>query len=345
VSRLRWLLPRLLLAVGSLVVFLGGVELAAVAWDWAAYGVRRVDGQPEGLYINAPGEAPRLRPGARLSGLRYAVSVNQHGFRGAELSPGGPADTLRIWCVGGSTTFDIYAPTDAEAWPAVAEARLRQRLPERSIDVINAGVPGEILEGSTAALQAQGRALGVDYVVVHHGPNDLRQLFIRPMLSDRPPRPWERTAAHNVLIHWLQGQGMVRVPLVEHRLDGASLQELRRRLQRLLEVVARVGARPIFATHAARISADSSGAALQREVGELAFQWSMEPESVRAVLDGYNALVRRLAEEWRAPVADFRGVVPADRRYWGDATHFSAEGSALAGAELARVVEAELGRR
>lgn len=344
-SRLRWLVPRLMLALGSLVVFLGGAELAVLAWEWSAYGVRKVDGQPEGLYANRNGEAPRLQPGARLSGLRYAVSVNRHGFRGAELSDGGPAETLRIWCVGGSTTFDIYAPSDAEAWPAVAEAQLRQRFPERAIDVINAGVPGEILEGSVAALQAQGRALGVDYVVVHHGPNDLRQLYSSPEVHAGGPGLWERTNIHNALVHWFQGQGLVRVSLGQGRFEGQPARELRRRLQRLLDEVARIGARPIFATHAARISTDSSGAALRREVGELAFQWTMDPESVREVLDGYNALVRQLARQWRAPLADFRGVVPADRRYWGDATHFSAEGSALAGAELARVVEAELAGR
>lgn len=343
-ARLRWLLPRLGLALGSVVLFLGLAELAVHAWDWAAYGVRKVDGQPAGLYANGPGEAPRLRPGARLQGLRHQVAVNDAGFRGAPLSEAGP-EALRIWCVGGSTTFDIYAPTDAAAWPAVAERILREAHPARTIDVINAGVPGEILAGSRAALQARGRALGVDLVVVHHGPNDLRQQYLTPMHGAPPPAWWEGSALDNALRMWLQGQGLVRVALPRRRFEGAPAQAIRRELEALLRVVAQVGARPVFATHAARISPDSSGAALRREVGELAMQWGMDAESVRAVLAGYNGLVRELAQRWQAPVADLRAVVPADRRHWGDATHFSASGSALAGAEVARAVEEALAQQ
>jgi hypothetical protein len=42
-------------------------------------------------------------------------------MRGPEIMVPKPDNGLRVWCVGGSTTFDIYAPDNASTWPAVTQ--------------------------------------------------------------------------------------------------------------------------------------------------------------------------------------------------------------------------------
>jgi hypothetical protein len=160
----------------SVVLTLALIEGGARLWSFAQYGVRQIDGQPQGLYVSSPGEAPRLQPGIHLKGLLYELSINAMGTRGPELLPQKPSNGLRVWCVGGSTTFDIYAPDDAHTWPAIAQGHLQEAFPDKVVEVINAGVPGEILEGSAAALNRYGRRVGVDVVVLYHGANDLRAI-------------------------------------------------------------------------------------------------------------------------------------------------------------------------
>ena len=339
---MRWWLPRIALAISSVFIFLVGSELLVRGWHWVAHGTQRVNGQPAGLYANLRGEAPRLKPGAELNGLMYSVRVNSDGFRGEELLQPKPRGGLRVWCVGGSTTFDIYAPDDAAAWPAQAEAALRRADPSRSIEVINAGVPGEILMGSTESLLQRGRPLGVDLVVVHHGPNDIRQLVDLPIIDHRPP-PWFSAFELDIALRsWMQGRGLTAQRFAAQPFTRAHADELRQRLNRLLRAIARVGARPVFATHAARFGATTTGQALRAEVGELSAQWSMPPEDVRETLNGYNAVVTQLANDWNVPLADLRAVVPSEPRFWADASHFAAPGSALAGEEVARAIQQAL---
>ena len=49
--------------------------------------------------------------------------------------------------VGGSTTFDVFAPSDSQAWPALL-GRNGDRRPDRVVEVINAGIPGEMIAGN-----------------------------------------------------------------------------------------------------------------------------------------------------------------------------------------------------
>lgn len=84
------------------------------------------------------------RPGVELklsSGDRQlAITINRHGFRTHEFATEKPAATIRIACVGGSTTFQ--GTTNEETYPALLEAKLRKKYPGVTIEVLNLGVSG-----------------------------------------------------------------------------------------------------------------------------------------------------------------------------------------------------------
>lgn len=319
------------------------VGLDALAWvgEVAAYGTWWSAGQPAGLYDNRPGERPRLRPGARLRGLRYAVSINTLGFRGPELAEPRPPDALRVWCMGGSTTFDIYAPDDASTWPAVLGERLAAARPDRRVEVLNAGIPGEVLDGSIADVERLGSRVRPDYVVIHHGPNDLRQelgtrgLPTRPSAVRPPDFALVRVIARSAL-SW----GPERPP---RELLPGDLAPVEGRLRRAMGEIRRIGAVPVLATHALAAAPDADSPDELAGIADAARLLDMDAASALRAFELYNTLVRTLAAKERVPLADVRAAVPADPALWGDGTHFRAGGSRLAGEAVAEViVEAEV---
>jgi len=122
------------------------------------------------------------------------------------------------------------------------------------------------------------------------------------------------------------------------------LRQLEQRLQRMEREVSGLGAVPIYATHAHRIADDATGAALNRQSGELGILLGMSPTSSRDWFAMYNGLVQRRAQQTRQPLADVRAAVGSDPALWGDATHFSAEGSAIAGKVVADAIIKKLRR-
>ena len=122
---MKGLIRKLLMSAVVTVAALVLINVLMFLGECVAYGTWWSNGQPIGLYSNVSGERPQLKPGAKLNGLLYSISINSMGFRGPELAEVKPDNGLRIWCVGGSTTFDIYAPDDERAWPALLQQRLQ----------------------------------------------------------------------------------------------------------------------------------------------------------------------------------------------------------------------------
>lgn len=333
---------KLLLSAVSLVATVGLLEGGAHAWDYAEYGTWRIDGQPQGLYVRDGDPTPRLQPGARLEGLRYSVHVNQYGLRGPELQAEKPRGGVRIWCVGGSTTFDIYASDDAHTWPAVVERELRTALPGRSIEVLNGGVPGDILEGSATKLARLGHALAVDMVVIYHGANDLRAVTGGHLAVARGPGPSLRSL--DALRTWAMGRGLLTGSLPHRAPTPHDRMHLAGRLGHLERHIRQLGATPIYATHALRPAPDATGSTLRLQAGELPSQLQMSAESVRDWYDLWNGLIRERAHAEKATLVDVRGAVGPDAHLWGDATHFTDAGSELAGRAVAAAIAERLRR-
>lgn len=96
----------------SLLVVLGIAELILQQFS------------PDRFYVWPPGLQRTFRPSPGIMPGVHGesrLSINAHGLRGSEWPP---TDGLRILAVGGSTTECLYLD-DAETWPALLEAKLR----------------------------------------------------------------------------------------------------------------------------------------------------------------------------------------------------------------------------
>jgi lysophospholipase L1-like esterase len=105
--------------------------------------------------------------GARLG----VLCVNSLGFRGRErrLKDEREPGRLRVYCLGSSTTFGWGATTDDATYPAQLELCLKPRFPNQSVEVINAGIPGNGSHDELGILKADLDKLRPDLVVIASG--------------------------------------------------------------------------------------------------------------------------------------------------------------------------------
>lgn len=133
---------KLVFAAAVWLLVAGALEGGIRVREWIVYGTFRRAGQA--LYRKTEGGGVELKPNTDITGTDMQVHVNALQFRGHEVVVPKPAGTVRVVCVGGSTTFDILARTDEATWPAQLERRLRAKHPR--VEVVNAGVAGYTID-------------------------------------------------------------------------------------------------------------------------------------------------------------------------------------------------------
>ena len=118
------------------------------------------------------------------------VHTNAQGFRGVRPTPvAAEPSTVRLFAVGGSTTFDSFVSHDSAAWPAVLERELQRLAPGTRLEIVNAGVPGFTVTQDLIRLQTELLAFQPDAILFLQGHNDLFGLLAPiPAMptSDRP---------------------------------------------------------------------------------------------------------------------------------------------------------------
>ncbi len=130
-------------------------------------------------FVPGPGSSRVIAPdlvndgdGLRgVRGLRKGRQFLYPGFRPASLPAPKPEGALRIFALGGSSTYGLYVGAEA-AFPARLEQRLRAALPGRSVQVVNLGCAGWASDRVANLLDAV-LALEPDLVVVYAGHNEM----------------------------------------------------------------------------------------------------------------------------------------------------------------------------
>ncbi len=327
-----------------------------------AYGATWAGDRPKGLYIHKNGERPRLAPNAILPGLLYDIRINSLGFRGRELDVQNKKskDTIRIWAIGGSTTFDIFARNNDEAWPSLLEQYLQEAHPELIIDVINAGVPGEVYWGSKTDFEEHSSSIQPDYVILYHAPNDLRQVSSTPMHNHGahntqqigPANPGfhrlfsnQEWALMRVLRRTIQPLQPLQPHWSERKITQHMINDLEGRVSQMIQTALHRGAQPILATHALRAQTGDTGEIARTRVAESAQLLQLMPEQVIDGFDAYNSMMKALANKRNLPIADIRTAINADSENWGDATHFQLQGSERTAKEFTSVISPLISNR
>ncbi|MEC4888809.1 MAG: GDSL-type esterase/lipase family protein [Nitrospira sp.] len=146
-----------------MAVLLGGAEVILRVWAnyfRVAY-----------LTYDSVRERPALVPNARIQNSSEHVAINSKGFVGPEFEKQKPAGTIRIIALGDSCTFagGWYETT----YSGLLDRFLKDRYPDKRIEVINAGISGFNSEFALARLRDELLEYQPDMVTLYIGWNDL----------------------------------------------------------------------------------------------------------------------------------------------------------------------------
>ncbi len=212
----REMLLRLVVSAVSVLLTLGVLEAALRLFH-------PVGLHPTDTFLAAAREGGDGGPGGKTGSMalvpnastRYrtdefdtAVRINSRGLREREIPYEKPAGTYRVLVLGDSQTFGVGVEAE-EAYPRVAESRLRARL-RRPVEVINAGVPGTGTAHQLDYLEREGWKYRPDVVVAGFFYNDpgnnaaCRLYAVREGKLVRAAAPEARARAFNEV--WAQGR-------------------------------------------------------------------------------------------------------------------------------------------
>ena len=119
------------------------------------------------------------------------VKINSLGFRSPEITIQKPPNTIRIVCIGGSTTFDTYVSSNDRTWTNKLKRFLKEKYLDANIEVINAGVVGYKVMDSLINLQSRILPLEPDMIVFYHAHNDIAGNRNTYLPTKEVPRPGE----------------------------------------------------------------------------------------------------------------------------------------------------------
>ena len=117
------------------------------------------------------------------------VAVNRHGFRGDPIELHKAPRTFRIFTLGGSTTLGIGTPSYEDTYPFKLQTMLRQRYPDVTIEVQNAGNAWYTTAHLLIDYQLLVRQFEPDLIVVFEAINDLYRSFSPPWWAVGEFRP------------------------------------------------------------------------------------------------------------------------------------------------------------
>lgn len=144
-------------------------------------------------------------------------------FRPARFRRDKPVDTLRVFALGGSTTFGLGVGA-AHAFPEQLRARLEAAFPARTVEMVNLGCPGWATD-RIAGLIPELIELSPDLLVVYSGHNEMLRGDAGPGTGMHPV---SHVSAGSVrwssIVAWLHyGVSRWRHPTPENGMDEEAL--------------------------------------------------------------------------------------------------------------------------
>lgn len=350
-SRRRKLAFTALLLVAAFLVCEGALRLRA----WIKYGGAGTRSVDEIKFADPDlGGQLVLRPGYEVRGRDRSLRINSLGYRGAEFARTRPVGTIRIVCIGGSTTFCGEVDDDA-TWPHQLGELLRPQFPGLIVEVINAGVPGY---NAADCRRVLGRVLDLqpDLVIFYEANNqmayDTRRLARKQGLVaedggnvSEPIRFLARWSLTVDLVH-----KNTRILLSQADATQGKLEELPDDLTRtyveelgqIHTMVKNRGVSLVLATFIVKYRRDQSPEQ-QVKNADIAFYYMpwMRMEHLVRGIDLYNDALLTFGRDYAIPVVDDRECVPPDAEHFVDCMHFTRAGCSIMARRMATFLQKE----
>ncbi|HJU41986.1 MAG TPA: SGNH/GDSL hydrolase family protein, partial [Vicinamibacterales bacterium] len=164
----RKLLYLMVLVVAMAIAAESVVRLRA----WWRFGNTSANFRDPMIVYNPEWDLWTPRPGYRASGTSFDIAINSQGFRGEEFTAKKPPKTVRILCLGASTTFSSEAPNTG-TWTYLLQQHLQKDFPDVKVEVINAAVPGYVAADNLKNLKYRGLPLDPDLVIYYELNNEI----------------------------------------------------------------------------------------------------------------------------------------------------------------------------
>jgi lysophospholipase L1-like esterase len=367
--------------IGSLFtigVLFGVAEFVTRTVSWATgngftlalHELDAYDAGIEDIYQWHPFTGFMFRPNSVVEGSapgqqhKSIVLVDAYGFlsKDGKLSLHKDNNEIRIAVIGASTTANLQLSYE-QNWPGRLGALLERALPNKTIRVINAALPGFDTAQSVANLALRVLPFSPDVVIIYHAYNDLKAIRAdRPFLPDYSHihrRPYGYHDKPPFYVRWLDRsmfyvrmrnryRTMAQVSAYRESLtDDSRANVVPEAAQRAFEqhvramvAIARSGGAKVvlssFATlHDPALANASNSSALQlsrlqqREFYNLLhFTPGLTLSAIFNGISRYNAILRKVATEEHTGWVDNASLVPHADEYFVDRVHFSAKGAA-----------------
>src|SRR5437868_674446 len=118
----------LYLAVLMLMLF-AVCEATLRVRQWVRYGSMATSVRDPMLVYDRDADLYVPRPGFEVKGARIHIKINSLGFRGDEFTREKPKNTVRIACLGASTTFCAESTSNHTTWPHRLQEKLQAAYP------------------------------------------------------------------------------------------------------------------------------------------------------------------------------------------------------------------------
>lgn len=314
---------------------------------------QRFEGAP---YVNF-----RLAPGfQQVAAHGEATKHNAQGFRDAsDVGPKSP-DTLRIVCLGGSTTYGVSVHDNDDTFPVQLEQTLsNDPIPGwPKVEVWNLGVGGYTSAEVLAMLHFYALPLNPDVVLIHCAINDVAPRFyndfscdyshFRTLWKEPNDNALARLAYRSHFVLWagwklgaivpLTLQSRTQFPLPPAATALKNLERngpecFQRNIDAAITLAAAAGAQVWLVTQSYLDHPDF--ALPDAEAREL-------EQGYRRGQAEHNAVLRDLAQARGVGLADLAEVMPQDRSYFADPIHMTPAGNEFKAAYLAQVLRREV---
>jgi lysophospholipase L1-like esterase len=280
-------------------------------------------------------------PGRELHGTRINVKINSLGFRGEEFSKDKPPNTLRIACVGASTTYCPEVSSNDATWPAQLQTLLRARFPDIRVEVINAGIQGIKSSDSLKNLRYRVLPLEPDLVIFYESHNDIvwdtREIAKQQGLID------DEAGRQSGLLGFLSEKSLlvnlvtrnITIALANRDSNRRKLttippdlpQQFIGQLQAMHELLSERQISFVLSRFLVRFRRDQPRAT-QLANAEIAFVYLpwMSLDSLLDSFDLYNDAIVQFAHSQGIPVVEDQNMVPGDAANYVDHVHMSDAG-------------------
>ena len=280
-----------------------------------------------------------------------SIQINTYGFKDKDFHWKKEDGVFRILCLGGSTTS--FGSSIHTTYPALLQEKLGRYLPEKNIEVINAGTAGYKVWNSLRHYMLRLYELEPNLIIVYHAINDVKYNhhpadLVQQQKNYPPP---SRNIFRHALAFFIEHSYTVKTlhlgysrlkstffpkkPTLYNTVSEEGVLAFEKQLESLI-LLAQARKTPVVLLNF-QLVLDGGFTPEEKHVLNTTFQSycmhsyddGLTKEAGIKVIQAYNKSIQQLANQYNIYFVDMSHAVPQTKRYFMDCVHRSDEGNSI----------------